>query len=183
MPAEKMTAVFQQKTKCQEEYHMEFAKLIEERRSCRKYAPSAEEVPAADIIRDAQMAPSWKNSQTARCYVSKELSQFLPEYNRDNTKDCRTYVLTTYIKGISGNGENDKWSAYDLGLHDAYLVLAAKNRGYDTLIMGMRDEKGLREFFNIPENEEIMSVIAIGHAGCDMIFRERKPLSEVMTEN
>lgn len=159
---------------------MEFSKLITERRSCRKYTALTEEVPVEEIIKDAQMAPSWKNTQTARCYVSKELVRFLPEYNRDNTEGCGTFILTTFVKGISGNGTDDKWGAYDLGLHDAYLILAAKNRGFDTLIMGMRDEQGIREYFHIPENEEIMSVIAVGKAGCDMIFRERKPLSEVL---
>lgn len=160
---------------------MEFEKLITERRSCRKYEASAEDVPAAEIIRDAQMAPSWKNTQNARCYVSKDLAEFLPEYNLNSTKGCCTYILTTFVKGLSGNGD-DRWGAYDLGLHDAYLVLAAKNRGYDTLIMGIRDEKGIRDHFGIPENEEIMSVIAVGKAGCDMILRERKPLSEVMIQ-
>ena len=161
---------------------MEFNDLIMERRSCRKYAASAEAAPIEEIIREAQMAPSWKNTQTARCYVSKDLAKFLPEYNQGNTKDCSTFILTTFVKGLSGNGVNDKWGAYDLGLHDAYLILDAKNHGYDTLIMGMRDEEGIREYFNIPESEEIMSVIAIGKAGCDMILRERKPLSEVMKE-
>ena len=35
--------------------------------------------------------------------------------------------------------------------------------GFDTLIMGMRDGEGLRAQFNIPENETIMSVIALGY--------------------
>lgn len=160
---------------------MEFEKLITERRSCRKYAASAADAPVTEIIREAQMAPSWKNTQNARCYVSKDLAEFLPEYNLNNTAGCCTYILTTFVKGISGNGD-DRWGAYDLGLHDAYLILAAKNRGYDTLIMGMRDENRIREHFGIPENEEIMSVIAIGKAGCDMILRERKPLSEIMKQ-
>ena len=48
---------------------MEFKDLILERRSVRKYssAPSHEEL--TEILTKAQMAPSWKNSQTARCYV------------------------------------------------------------------------------------------------------------------
>lgn len=158
---------------------MEFEKLILERRSCRKYDASAEAAPVEAIIQEAQMAPSWKNTQNARCYVSKDLAKFLPEYNQGSTKGCDTYILTTFVKGLSGNGD-DRWGAYDLGLHDAYLILAAKNHGYDTLIMGLRDEEGIRKALAIPENEEIMSVIAIGKAGCDMILRERKPLSDVM---
>ena len=50
---------------------MELQKVIEERRSIRKYAPCVvkkEEIE--DIVKAAQMAPSWKNSETARFYVS-----------------------------------------------------------------------------------------------------------------
>lgn len=35
--------------------------------------------------------------------------------------------------------------------------------GFDTLIMGMRDSDGLRNLFNIPDNETIMAVIALGY--------------------
>ena len=72
------------------------------------------------------------------------------------------------------------WGAYDLGLHDAYLILAAKDAGYDTLIMGIRDADAIRERLSIPENEEIMSVIAVGKAGEEPALRPRKKLDEVV---
>ena len=49
---------------------MEFQKLIETRRTVRKYAADSkvtrEQMEA--LIRAAQEAPSWKNSQTGRYY-------------------------------------------------------------------------------------------------------------------
>ena len=49
---------------------MEFQKLIEERRTIRKYSPESritkEDLLA--VIRAAQEAPSWKNYQTGRYY-------------------------------------------------------------------------------------------------------------------
>ena len=74
-----------------------------------------------------------------------------------------------------GNG----WGAYDLGLHDAYLVLAAADMGYDTLIMGIRDSDALREILSIPDTEEVMAVIAIGKAAQEPTARPRKALEEV----
>ncbi len=49
---------------------MEFQKLIEERRTIRKYSPERK-ITKDDllaVIRAAQEAPSWKNSQTGRYY-------------------------------------------------------------------------------------------------------------------
>ena len=57
--------------------NMEFQKLIEERRTIRKYSPESritkEDLLA--VIRAAQEAPSWKNSQTGRyyCVMSEEM--------------------------------------------------------------------------------------------------------------
>ena len=56
---------------------MEFQKLIEERRTIRKYSPESK-ITKEDllaVIRAAQEAPSWKNSQTGRyyCVMSEEM--------------------------------------------------------------------------------------------------------------
>jgi len=60
------------------------------------------------------------------------------------------------------------------------LVLAASNLGYDTLIMGLRDEDALREYFNIPEEEIVMSVIAIGKKKTEPNMRPRKDVDEIL---
>ena len=71
------------------------------------------------------------------------------------------------------------WGIYDLGLHDAFLVLAASDAGYDTLIMAIRDANKIREILQIPENELIMSVIAVGKRAKDPALRPRKEFDEV----
>lgn len=67
---------------------MEFQKLIEERRTIRKYSPEGKitKDELLTIIRAAQEAPSWKNSQTGRYYcvtsedmVEKISKECLPE--------------------------------------------------------------------------------------------------------
>lgn len=60
------------------------------------------------------------------------------------------------------------------------LMLAARNAGYDTLIMGIRDAEVIRAMLNIPENEEIMSVIAVGKRSAEPSIRPRKELDEVV---
>ena len=46
--------------------------------------------------------------------------------------------------------------------------------------MGIRDADAIRTALSIPEDEEIMSVIAIGKRGTDPAAPRRKPLEEVV---
>ena len=172
---------------------MEFKELIPARKSIRKYEAGIDHEALAGILKEARLAPSWKNQQTARCYAvetPETLEEFraavLPSFNRNSSAKA-ALIVTTYVKGNVGfndgvpvNEIGNGWGAYDLGLHDDYLVLAAKNAGYDTLIMGIRDADAIRSKLNIPQNEEIMSVIAIGKRSAQPPERPRKDLNEVV---
>ena len=174
---------------------MELQELLLQRRSCRSY--KNEKVLKEDveeIIKSALLAPSWKNSQTGRYYVALSdeainvVKDSLPEFNQNNSKNA-AYIVACYKKGDSGysvtindftDEYKDSWGAYDLGLQNSYLLLKAKELGYDTLIMGMRDEEKLRKYFNIPEDQAILPVIAIGKADKEMTLRPRKEVCEVL---
>ena len=171
---------------------MEFKALITQRRSVRAYAEAEVSREALEgILSAAGRAPSWKNQQASRCYAVtgadalERVRAALPSFNQNSSKNA-ALVVTTFVRGVVGhtagvpdNELGDKWGAYDLGLHDAYLILAAKDAGYDTLIMGLRDADALRSALDIPENEEIVSVIAVGVAAQTPGEKPRKPLDEV----
>ena len=173
---------------------MEYTELIKKRRSVRSYAEA--EITKEDLARiltQAQQAPSWKNQQTSRCYavqspvvLEKLRGQGLPAFNQKSSENA-ALIVTTFVRDIVGfsdgepvNEAGNYWGAYDLGLHDAYLVLAASNEGYDTLIMGIRDADYIRRILDIPENEQIMSVIAIGKRAAEPAERPRKELDSVV---
>ena len=171
---------------------MEFKKLIEARRSVRGYCEGISHDDLAEILERARQAPSWKNWQASRCYVAEspealeKARQALPAFNQNSSANA-ALVVTTFVRDTVGftqgrpdNEVGNGWGAYDLGLHDAYLVLAAADLGYDTLIMGLRDAAAIREMLGIPENEEIMSVIAVGKRAAEPAFRPRKELEEVV---
>ncbi len=173
---------------------MEFQELIRARRSVRSYRAGICHEDLEKILRQAQQAPSWKNQQTSRCYAvetPEKLEAFreavLPSFNQHSSAGA-ALIVTTYVKnvvGFSDSGEpaneiGNGWGAYDLGLHDAYLTLAASDAGYDTLIMGLRDTDAIRAALGIPENEEVMSVIAIGKRAADPSAPRRKELDEVV---
>ena len=174
---------------------MEFSKLIMERRSVRGYAEGKEisrEV-IEEIIKDAQKAPSWKNSQNARYYAAvtpegiDKVRACLPGFNQESSKGCCAYIVTSFVKKIAGhdkqgnpdNEMGDLWGAYDLGLNNAYLVLAAADRGIDSLIMGIRAGEALSSALGIPENEQVSAVISLGYRKEDPQFFPRKDLDRV----
>ena len=164
---------------------MDFTKLVEERRSCRSFTNEpVSKTDIEEIIKCALMAPSWRNSETGRYYVAidqdaiNEVYECLPDFNQKSSKNA-AYIIATFKKGISGDGD-DNWGSYDLGLQNSYLILKARELGYDTLIMGLRDENKLREIFSIPDDEIMLPVIAIGKRNGDLSLRQRKELDEVL---
>ena len=171
---------------------MEFVDLIQMRRSVRSYRAPAIHDDLVIMLTAAQQAPSWKNLQASRCYVVESpealealRSQALPAFNQTSSAGA-ALVVTTYVRDVVGftagkpdNEVGNGWGAYDLGLRDAYLVLAAADLGYDTLIMGIRDAEAIRQLLDIPEDEAIMSVIAVGKRDKVSAPRPRKKLDEV----
>lgn len=174
---------------------MDFNEVVKARRSMRTYKESdkltAEKLD--ELFKLVQYAPSWKNSQTGRYYVASSKEMFekvhacLPEFNQKNSNNASALVVTTFVTKRAGfnpdgsltNEAGDLWGAYDLGLAGSILCLKAKEMGLDTLIMGIRDEKALRELLNIPENEQVMAVIAIGEGAANPTMPARKELEAI----
>ena len=175
---------------------MEFQKLIEERRTIRKYSPESritkEDLLA--VIRAAQEAPSWKNSQTGRYYcvmsgemVEKVSRECLPEMNQAKAENA-ALIVTTFVHNHAGfqkdgtpdNELGNGWGCYDLGLQNENLILKAKELGYGTLIMGLRAGDKLREILSIPETETVMAVIAIGKAAEEPARPKRKDVEDIV---
>lgn len=173
---------------------MEFQKLVESRRSVREYVSGASVSDVNTMIACAQEAPSWKNSQTARYYVAasedvvgKISEKALPEFNANSSKNA-TLVITTFEKtragfnreGVADNELGDEWGAYDLGLNNMLFCLKAKELGYDTLIMGIRDGAALREILEIPDSQEVVAVIAVGKSNVEMQRPKRKETEAIV---
>lgn len=175
---------------------MEFQKVVETRRSVRKYDASKKvtKEQIAEIVEAAIQAPSWKNSQTARYHVvlsdemtKKVLTDCLPEFNAKNSEGA-ALVVTTFIAnraGFNREGQPDNevgngWGFYDLGLHNENFVLKAKDIGLDTLIMGIRDEAKIREALQIPEAETIVAVIALGYGNQEPEMPKRKTPEDIV---
>ena len=175
---------------------MEFEKLIEERRSIRKYDSSrrATKEQMETMVQAAIQAPSWKNSQTGRYYVvmspemlEKVKKDCLPEFNQKNSANAPVLIVTAFVKtrsgfsreGVAENEVGEGWGCYDLGLQNENLVLKAKDMGLDTLIMGIRDSEKLREYLEIPASQEVVSVIAVGYGAIRPEMPTRKNVEDI----
>lgn len=157
---------------------MEFQSLMEKRRSVRKYAEkntlTKDDVLA--MVRAAQEAPTWKNSQTGRYHcvfdvdmLNRLRTECMPEMNAEKCENA-ALIITTFVcnrAGFQRDGSADNelgngWGCYDLGLQNQDLILKATELGYGTLVMGLRDADKIRELLDIPDTETIVSVIAVG---------------------
>lgn len=175
---------------------MDLQEIMERRTSVRHFdkEKKVEKTDIEQMIEAAILAPSWKNSQTARyyCIMSDDmLKEFgekcLPEFNRKNAANASALIVTSFVKNRSGfektgepsNEAGNGWGFYDLGLHNGNLLLKAKDLGFDTLVMGIRDEKAIRELLNIDESETIVSVIAVGYAAKRTERPKRKNVEDI----
>ena len=113
----------------------------------------------------------------------------MPIFNQNNTSNGVVYIISRFIKDksdfdIKSGKQSDElgniWGAYDNGLHDSYLVLSAKNHNVDTLIMGIRDDKKIRTYFTVPDDEIITSVIAFGFNDDYHLKTKRKTVDEIL---
>ena len=156
---------------------MELQAVMEKRRSIRNYNPERKvtKEQLEELIKAASYAPSWKNLQTSRYYcvlsenAVKELREkCLPEFNQANSDGAGAYIVTTFVKGMVGFDKNT-----GSPVNEAEL-------GLDTLVMGIRDGEALRELLNIPDSENVVSVIAVGYRRQEPPERPKRKELEVV---
>lgn len=172
-----------------------FDEVLATRRSVRNYdaTKTISEAEVRELLIATQESPSWANQQPSKYYVAmspekvEAVANLVGERNKQNIAGVPVLVVSTYEKGKSGffrgeqtNEVGDGWGAYDNGLSNAYFILKARSKGFDTLIMGMRDSDALRKLFNIPENEEVMAVISLGYRSSEPRQPEHRALEEVV---
>lgn len=171
-----------------------FDEVLSSRRSIRSYDATKKisEDEVRQLLTATQEAPSWANQQPSKYYVAispEKLAavQDLVGGNKERIINAPVLIVSTFERGKSGffqgnqtNEIGDGWGAYDNGLSNCYLIMKARAMGFDTLIMGMRDADALRTLFDIPGNETIMAVIALGYRDGEPKQPEHRPLDDIV---
>lgn len=189
-----LVALFVLPAFAQEKQSPSFDEVLNTRRSIRSYdaTKTISEQEVRTLMEAVQEAPSWANQQPSKYYVAMTPEkiaavQELIGGNKRNVQGAPVLIVSTFERGKSGffqgnpaNEVGDGWGAYDNGLSNCYLILQARAMGFDTLIMGMRDADKLRSLFNIPENEAVMAVIALGYRKNQPVQPRHKQLDDVV---
>lgn len=175
---------------------MTLDEVVMRRQSIRKYDGSAvtrEEIE--QMVACAQLAPSWKNSQTSHFHVVLTADKLLEARqkgmlgrNFEKTEGVGALIVQTFVGNVAGhdlhgNPDNELgngWGCYDAGASGMLLQLKATELGFDTLVIGIRDAEALRTVLGIPDEEIVTAAIAVGKRKEDANRPPRKPLDEIV---
>lgn len=177
---------------------MEFLDCVKGRRSVRKYTDEKIGHDVFErIVEVASYSPSWKNTQIAR-YIVVENREILDkiaddcvmgfQYNTTTIKNAPALILVTYIFGRSGyerdgsfsTSKEDGWEMFDAGIATQTLSLAAHCEGLGSVIMGIFDESKIAKAVEIPENQKLAAIVAIGYPNEDASMPKRKSVNELI---
>lgn len=147
---------------------MEFTEVVKNRYSCKKYSAQGIDKAALDAVLEAgQCAPTAKNLQEQHIYVAQSAEALA---KIDKLTPCRygapVCVVVAYDKknvftypgGVHDSGREDA------SIVAAHMLLAAYNAGLDSCWVNNFDPALLANELGLPENEEILMLLDLGHA-------------------
>lgn len=175
---------------------MDTQSCILTRRSIRKFTdePVSHET-LEKIISLAAYAPSWKNTQVSR-YIAIEdpvvldaICETYSPFNAYIIRGCKTLIAQTFVKNRAGferdgsysTDRAEGWQYYDCGIAAQTFCLAAHDCGVGSVILGVFDREGLEKYLGIPEDQELMALIAIGHPASDSAAPKRKDVQTLLS--
>lgn len=177
---------------------MDFLQCVKGRRSIRKFKEEKIDHDKLErIVKIASFSPSWKNSQIARYNIIEDKNMINNiaencvmsfEFNSNTINNATAIVVVTTVTGCSGYNKDGSfatskkthWESFDAGIATQTFCLAAHNEGVGSVIIGIFDEELVSTTLDIPKNEKVAALIAIGYADEEPIMPERKSVKELI---
>jgi nitroreductase len=168
---------------------MDVFEAIQERRSIRTYQNKPVEREKLEKILEAgRLAPSAKNIEPWHFIAVTD-----PEKRKVLSGGTWAKFLSQSPLVIVACGDkkaSPDWYAIDVALAMENMVLVATSLGLGTCCVGSFKEKEVKTVLKIPENFEVLIMLAVGYPGNDIdlssrllnIVRTRKSLSDVASE-
>jgi nitroreductase len=175
--------------------------VIAERWSPYAFEPRAiEREKLLSCLEAARWAPSSYNEQPWTFILAErtdgdafaKLLDCLVEGNQAWAKNAGALLITVVAKLFTKNGKPNRAAEHDIGLASGNLVLQATALGLQGHQMIGIEPAKVRATYNVPENYEPLTAIALGYAAAvspgtsdqiaqrDLTRRLRKPLSEII---
>ncbi|MDZ8172970.1 nitroreductase family protein [Microbacterium xanthum] len=160
--------------------------VIAERWSTRVFDTDTalDDAALAAALEAARWAPSANNSQPWRFIVARRgsaphatLVDALGGFNKAWARDAGALVVFV-AETAREDGTPQRWAEYDTGQASAYFSLQAHASGLATHQMGGFDHDAVARAFELPENLEPVTIIAVGtlgsHDGISNELRQRE---------
>ena len=147
------------------------------------------------MVEAASFAPSCFNEQPWRFLIAQgerrdKLLATLTPTNQEWAARASALVLTVAKKTFSLNGKDNYWHLSDTGCATGLFMMEAERRGITAHPMAGFDQKAARAAFAIPDDFDIVHVMAIGWPGDLELLSEknqvrnhpmpRKPIEEFL---
>ncbi len=154
-------------------------KIIEERRSVRKYTDQEITEESLNTILEAvRWSPSWANTQcweiinVKDALLRKQLQETISPKNPATKAIVAAPVLLALCGKLGTSGfYNDKvttkfgdWFMYDLGIANQTLCLTAQSLGIGTVVVGLFDHNKANKILQIPDGHEVVTLIPMGYS-------------------
>lgn len=174
--------------------------VIVNRWSPRSFAPcDLSDKDLFSLFESARWAPSSSNSQPWRFIYTKRNSanwddffDLLIDFNKQWCTDASALVVVVSRKNFEHNGQPSITHQFDTGAAWENLAIQAVSQGLVTHAMAGFDYDKARKTLQVPDDYDVMAMIAIGKRGPkerltpELQAREtpntRKPLSEIVME-
>lgn len=175
---------------------MDTLDCIKERRSIRSFnSKKLEPETVEKIISFATYAPSWKNTQITR-YIAIQDADLKSEISKHTTSENNKKIIQnaplliaiTIIKNRSGferdgsytTSKKDGWQMFDAGIASQTFCLAAHEFGVGTVIMGIFNDEEISGILEIPEDMELVALIAAGYYDMVPATPKRKSTQDLL---
>lgn len=174
---------------------METSNCIETRRSIRRFSDTPiEKALIEKLVVEAQYAPTWKNSQTTRFTaitdrsVLNEICSALPSYNATIVQSSPLLMAVSAVTkragyerdGTPSTDLGEAYTFFDCGATVQTFCLAANNENVATVILGIFESQKIKDILAIPQNEELVVLVACGYKTTDAQMPSRRELAEVL---
>lgn len=177
-----------------------FRRLVETRRSIRVYLDKT--VPREEIelcIDAARLAPSAENVQPWRFIVVDDplvreefcKKAFSGIYSVIKFPRQAPVIIVALAKpDIIANKlgtmiQGTQYYLLDMGIAGEHIVLQALERGLGSCWIGWFNEKGVRDFFNIPQGYKITYLLTLGYFDPKnaIKYKKRRAISDIISYN